>query len=563
MHPSPRTSLRQFERALVLGISLPLATLLIPAVHAQVKITSTVTVPTDRSSPWDIGNDLYVGFIFTDGTLNIQSGSAVTSTYGYIGYAANGTVNVNGAGSTWTNLNELRLGNYYSSIGQLNLTGGASASADSTVFGTASSSAQGNISIDGAGSSFTTGYFYLGESGSGSLSVTGGGTFATTVTWMSNHVGYNAGSSGAITVSGTGSTFTNVSTLFLGSGATGTMTVADGAHASSAAYTYLGYQTGATGTLTVSGTDAVYTAHDYIWNGYNGTGTLIVKDGGAINFDSGSTQHVIQLGGNTGSSGTPKIGDGGAAGTIAAAIAGGSGTGQVVFNHTGAVGGGTYIFASTIEGGINVVHRGPGATSLTGANTYTGGTTIEDGTLLANNTTGSAFGSGSVTVQAGATLGGSGFIDGPTTLESGAHLAPGNSPGTLTFTNGLTLNDGAVLDFQLGTTSDLIRVSGGTLTGSASVGGITLNLTDAGGFTAASYTLFDFSGTTTSNFSVDRFTLGSTLSGYTYQLSLVGSTLQLTAVPEPGTYAALLGAVALSLAAYRRQRRASVQSRAA
>ncbi|MBI5426333.1 MAG: autotransporter-associated beta strand repeat-containing protein [Opitutae bacterium] len=559
MHPSPRASLRPLQHALSLG----LATLLIPAVEAQVQITSTVTVPTDQSSPWDIGNDLYVGFIFTDGTLNIQSGSAVTNTYGYIGYAANGTVNVDGAGSTWTNLNELRLGNYYSSIGQLNLTGGATASADLTVFGTASSNSQGKISIDGPGSSFTTGYFYLGESGSGSLSVTGGGTFATTVTWTSNHVGHNAGSSGAITVSGTGSTFTNASDLFLGSSATGTMTVADGAHASSARYTYLGYQNDGTGTLTVNGTDAVYTAHDYIWNGYNGNGTLIVKDGGAINFDSGSTQRVIQLGVNSGSSGTLKIGDGGAAGTIAAAIAGGSGTGQVVFNHTGAVGGGTYIFASTIEGGIDVVHRGPGATSLTGANTYTGSTTIEDGTLLANNTTGSAFGSGSVTVQAGATLGGSGFIDGPTTLESGAHLAPGNSPGTLSFTNGLTLNDGAVLDFQLGTTSDLIRVSGGTLTGSASAGGITLNLSNAGGFTAASYTLFDFSGATTSSFTASDFILGSTVSGYTYSLALVGSTLQLTAVPEPATTAALLGAAALSLAAYRRQRRASVQSRAA
>ena len=56
-------------------------------------------------------------------------------------------------------------------------------------------------------------------------------------------------------------------------------------------------------------------------------------------------------------------------------------------------------------------------------------------------------------------------------LTSGAILAPGNSPGTLTLTNGLTLAAGAVFDFQLGatqSTSDLTVITGGTLSGAAS-----------------------------------------------------------------------------------------------
>jgi hypothetical protein len=67
---------------------------------------------------------------------------------------------------------------------------------------------------------------------------------------------------------------------------------------------------------------------------------------------------------------------------------------------------------------------------------------------------------------------------------------------------------------------------------------------------------FDFSGATTSGFDLSDFTLGSTLAGYTYDLALVDSTLQLTAsaVPEPAACAALASLAALGLAAWRRRR---------
>jgi autotransporter-associated beta strand protein len=209
---------------------------------------------------------------------------------------------------------------------------------------------------------------------------------------------------------------------------------------------------------------------------------------------------------------------------------------------------------ATVASGL--AKTGAGTLTFTGASTYTGGTTISAGTLFANNTSGSALGSDAVTVNSGATLGGSGSIDGSTTFNSGAHLAPGSTVGTLTFTNGLTLTAGAILDFQLGTTSDLLRVSGGTLSGPAS-GSVTLNLTDAGGFAAGTYTLFNFTSAATSSFDATDFTLGTTPSGYTYDLAVVGSALELTAtvsaIPEPSTYAAIFGACALGLAAWRRR----------
>jgi autotransporter-associated beta strand protein len=62
----------------------------------------------------------------------------------------------------------------------------------------------------------------------------------------------------------------------------------------------------------------------------------------------------------------------------------------------------------------SLVKAGTGTWTLTGSNTYSGGTTVNGGTLLASNTVagGSATGTGSLTVNAGATFGGNGTSSG-------------------------------------------------------------------------------------------------------------------------------------------------------
>ena len=75
---------------------------------------------------------------------------------------------------------------------------------------------------------------------------------------------------------------------------------------------------------------------------------------------------------------------------------------------------------------------GPGTLILSGDNLYTGATTVAAGTLLAENTTGSATGPGTVTVRAGATLGGTGTVAGRVTANSGVIvMAATNRPETL------------------------------------------------------------------------------------------------------------------------------------
>ena len=79
---------------------------------------------------------------------------------------------------------------------------------------------------------------------------------------------------------------------------------------------------------------------------------------------------------------------------------------------------------------------------------------------------------------------------------------PGDSPGTLTISNNLVVNSDAVLQYGLGTNSDLTVVSGNLgLDG-------TLNITDAGGLTNGTYPLFTYGGTLTTNGSPTILALG-------------------------------------------------------
>ncbi|HYC72533.1 MAG TPA: autotransporter-associated beta strand repeat-containing protein [Opitutaceae bacterium] len=297
----------------------------------------------------------------------------------------------------------------------------------------------------------------------------------------------------------------------------------------------------------------VIAAQGYISD--NGNATVSANLAGNVPLDKYSVGPVLTLTGTntytgptTIHAGTLQIGNGGTSGSIVSDVVN---DGDLTFNRSNAL-----TYSGAISGSGTLTKLGAGALTLSGANTYSGSTTISGGTLLVNG----SLGNTAMTVASGATLGGSGTIGGLATLASGAHLAPGSSPGTLTFTNGLTLLSGTVLNFELGSTSDLIAITGGPLTGPSGTGGLTLNIFDAGGFSAGTYTLFDFTsgGVTTNSFDVSDFVFGSTISGFDYSLAFNGNTLELTssvsAVPEPATYAAVLGTAVIGLAAWRKRR---------
>ncbi|MCX6922068.1 MAG: autotransporter-associated beta strand repeat-containing protein, partial [Verrucomicrobia bacterium] len=119
--------------------------------------------------------------------------------------------------------------------------------------------------------------------------------------------------------------------------------------------------------------------------------------------------------------------------------------------------------------GAVLTKAGLGTLRLSGANTYAKPTIIKAGMLLVD---GSLAAGSTVTVSAG-TLGGVGVLKGPTTLATGATLAPGNNGiGTLTISNSLSLAGNTVMEVSKADsslTNDLLNVSavvtyGGTLT---------------------------------------------------------------------------------------------------
>ena len=138
---------------------------------------------------------------------------------------------------------------------------------------------------------------------------------------------------------------------------------------------------------------------------------------------------------------------------------------------------------SAISPFVGLTKLGAGTQILSGANGYTGPTIVSGGTLLVNSPGSLKAGNlASVTVQANATLGGSGVIHPAVTNLAGSTIGAGeNNAGTLTIGGGLDLSAGGTnvwevsalyddVDGQQGTNFDQILLTGGALTlGGASV----------------------------------------------------------------------------------------------
>ncbi len=351
--------------------------------------------------------------------------------------------------------------------------------------GTLSAVSSSNVSEIVIGSS--------GEAGAGSMIITNGGRLLSELVQIGSSSSFNTG-----VVVGVGSVWSNFTAGVI-YGNSNKIYVGVG---SSAAGTrnYLAVQNGA---VLVNNGDLA------IGNGASSTFNAVVFGGPGVpaTITSSGSINVGATAGSTGNSliisnasltcdeldvgaGTNRINNSLAfnGGTISATYVEIGGTNTIVFTAGTLSAGGMLFHSSANSGNAFVVGDGVSAAYYDMA---AGGIGYHE------------FDSPGLVVTNGAFLRGNGTLVG--TLKVLGTFVPGfaNAVGSIFSSNSLTFGTSAVLDYDLGISSDSVTVNG-----NLALGG-TLNINDAGGFGPGSYTLFTYAGTLSSG----TLTVGTTPNG--------------------------------------------------
>ena len=192
-----------------------------------------------------------------------------------------------------------------------------------------------------------------------------------------------------------------------------------------------------------------------------GNATITTNSGGHVFFFDDTTGGSARFITNTG--GTFDM-----SGLVAASMTAGSieGAGSYVLGDKQLIVGSNNL-STTVDGVISGIGGsldkvGTGTLTLTNINTYTGNTLIDGGVLSVNG----SIAASSVSVDANGTLAGNGTV-GPTTVNAGGIVAPGNSIGTLTVAGDIAFHPGSIYQVQVNAAgqSDLIVATTAHLTG--------------------------------------------------------------------------------------------------
>ena len=452
-----------------------------------------------------IAGELQIGNVSSGNSLTVRNGATVSSTISTsIGISgSHNSVTVNGAGSLLTNTGSLIVGTYSqsnnSSANSLLVTNGGGLASGSATIGNTTSSFGNSATVFGSGSLWTnSGNVILGNGGSSnSLIIANGGVVMSSNFFISYT---NTSSDNSVLVtgsSGNSSTLSNTGTLSIGYAGSGSLTVTDGALVVATGGITIASQAGSVGTLNIGA--------------FGGTDTA-----GAI---------------------------------TAPTIAFGTGTGTIKFNQISTV----TIAANISDNGNGAISQlGSGTTIINGNNSgFSGLTTVNAGILLANSST--ALGTSTVMVTNSGTLGGNGSIGGATTITSGGTLAPGyNAVGSLSFTNGLTLQTGSTTFFLLNSINRFTSIN--LLGESVHYGGeLVFNITSYTPNAEDVFAIFNMTGGATASGDFSSIEVGNTLltdaggiwsgtdpRGVSYQFNDATGQLTVRIVPEPSPVSILL-----------------------
>lgn len=313
------------------------------------------------------------------------------------------------------------------------------------------------ITVAGSGAMVHGGGVVVGNYGTGLLTISGNGTVVS-ASGRNIHIGYFSGSTGTITVAGSGSMLESGAQFFVGNGGTGTLTVSDFGSVITPSVLNIASASTSTGTLNIGAA-----------SGQAAVAPGTVSASGGIVFGVGTGKIVFNHTSNNYTFANAISG----AGTIESL----AGTTYLTGNLSGFTGtydiqGGSLNFASSgtvtlanVFSGASDLSFTSGTTTLTGNSAAFTGTTDVTGTgiLAVNGSLG-----GTVDVATGGRLQGSGTVGG-IGAASGGTVAPGNSIGTLSVAGDVAFAPGSTYEVEANATSSdkIVATGAANITGGA------------------------------------------------------------------------------------------------
>lgn len=432
------------------------------------------------------------------GTVNIASGGSLSGSDGYLSYNLGSTaiVSVSGSGSIWNSSGTLDVG--YSGSGTLEVTNGGVVTVADGLNGSQTSAlgynagSSGTIVVSGSGSTFENEGlgFEIGLSGSGSVTVIDAASLNTGGAVV---IGGAPGGSGIVTISGSGSQWINSGPLYV---SIGVLNIEDGASNTNSNFypTYIGgdasvnisgsnslwsnaqlyigntgigslvvtgggtvisddqyygngdiigYQNGATGSVTISGSGSSWSSGQTLIIGDYGAGQLFVSSGGLVQTDD------ISMASNNGSGFLTVTGNGSMVLCIFNLTVGTSGSAELLVANDGTLSD----HNSSINYGGVVVLTGTGSSWVNSGSLTIGNPTFAgDAKLFIGS--GASVSATQTTVSTSGTLafGGNATINSPVNVEGGGTLEGSATTGILNIVGALTLTSSAEFIFTLDST---------------------------------------------------------------------------------------------------------------
>ncbi len=269
--------------------------------------SNNAVIVTGAGSLWSNRSDLHVGYNGASNFMSIGNGAIVENAIGYMGFASsssNNVVTVSGVGSLWSNRSNLYVGDAGRNNALIINDGGQAENHDG-IIGDNASSINNNVTVIGAGSLWSNrNNLYLGDVGrSNALTISDGGQVQNNI----GFIGFNLStSSNIMTVMGAGSLWNNQDNSYVGySGRNNALTIFDGGQVEND-IGMIGFNDSASNnTVTVAGTGSLWSNRLSLRVGSSGRdNTLIVSNGGIVHtremfvgLFSSSTNNLVTISG--------------------------------------------------------------------------------------------------------------------------------------------------------------------------------------------------------------------------------------------------------------------------